>query len=241
MNRQIFGAQPWLRSLMLVVLLVGGCARVPGDAVVGPVESHEDGRAAVLEARPSPTAAALLPADARLRMALGPDGTVALVIIGPDRRIVGHMRIAPGTGPRERPGVRIEWEEHGGRTAQVEAWSSAGGLQGHAFVGERAAAWRVRYDADGSLAGEGWSAPRRGSARAGELAELERARVLAAELGELVTLLSNSGVLDERRSCALAEQVLFAELALDLGARAWTGHGRAHLPTVAANEDPCRL
>jgi hypothetical protein len=241
MDRKIIGAQPLLRRLFLTVSLIAGCATSPEEAAVSPVSAFEELRPVTLDALPSPAAAALLPGDARYRIALGPDGTLALLILGPDRRILGHMRIAAGAGPRESPGVRVEWEEKDGRTARVEAWSLASSLRGHAFVGERSAAWRVRHDSDGSLAGEGWSIPRRGPAAAAEAAELERARMLGAELGEFVTWLASSGAIEERLACELAERIVLARLALDLGKRAWTGHGRARLPTLGASEDPCSI
>jgi hypothetical protein len=242
MDRKIIGAQPLLRRLSLTVSVIAGCATSPEKAAVGPVSGFQELRPITVEdALPSPAAAALLPSDARYRIARGPDGTLALLIVGPDRRILGHMRIAAGAGPRESPGVRVEWEEKGGRTARVEAWSLASSLRGHAFVGERSAAWRVRHESDGSLAGEGWSIPRRGPAAATEAAELERARLLGAELGEFVTWLASSGAIEERLACELAERIVLAKLALDLGKRAWTGHGRARLPTLGASEDPCLM
>ncbi|MFO7567989.1 MAG: hypothetical protein R6X02_35435 [Enhygromyxa sp.] len=239
MDRQTHGTRLFLRGLTLITALAGGCARAPSDALVDPVRTFEALDPTVFEALPSPAAAALLPDGARLLVALGSDGELGLLIVGPDQRILGHLRIAAGSGPRESPGVRVEWEQHSGRVARVEAWSSAGGLCGQTFIGERSAAWRTRHEPDGSLAGEAWSLLRRGPTFAAELAELERARVLEAELAELLPRLSSAAALDARQTCALAERLRFAELALDLGKRAWTRHDRARLPRVGASEDPC--
>ncbi|HLT35530.1 MAG TPA: hypothetical protein VK034_04570 [Enhygromyxa sp.] len=237
MDRQTPRAQPLVRAL-LIVALVPGCIRAPGEAAVDPAATHEAGDRVTLESRPSAAAAALLPVDAHYRVVLA-DDTLALAIVSADRRLLGRMQVAPGIGPHDSPAVRIEWEQQDGHTARVEAWSSAGGLRGHAFVGERSAAWRVRHEADGSLAGEGWSRPRRSPATEAELLELRRARAIGADLGELVIELANGGVMEDRRGCELVERVAFAELALELGVRAWTGDDRSRLPKIGFVDDPC--
>lgn len=227
---------------LMMLSLAGGCVLAPGETAVASATGFvEDDARVVLEGRPSPTAAALLATGARYRVVLAEDDTLALAIVTPDRRIIGRMRIAAGAGPHASPAVQVEWEEHGGRTARVEAWASPGGLRGRLFVGDRSAAWRVRLDVDGSLAGEGWSLPKHGPASEVELAELRRARAIGADLRELTDELSRRAVIDDRRSCELAERIAMAELALELGHRAWTGHGRARLPVVGADEDPCPL
>lgn len=225
MYLQTAGVQPWLCGLMSILLLIG-CAPAPKELAVQPARDAVSGvNPVALEAAPSPAAASLLPIEVEYRVVLGSDGTLALALLGVDRRILGRVAIAAGDGPHGSPGVRVEVEDVDGRALRVEAWSSAGALYGQAFVGPRAVSWRVRLDDDGSLAGERWSSPRRGAID--ELVALQRARALGADLCELAPQLSDARV--------LAERIALAELALELSLRAWTGHGRAHLPTVGAH------
>lgn len=222
MHRLSAGAQPLLRSLMVVSSLIG-CARAPTEPAVQPAHDALSGVLPVaLAASPSAKVASLLPIAADYRVVLGSDGTLALALLSEDRRLLGRLAIAAGDGPRGSPGVRIEIEDVYGEALQIEAWSSAGALHGRAFVGRRSVAWQVRLDEDGSLAGERWSAPRRDAVD--ELLALQRARALGADLRELAPRLSDAPV--------LADRIALAELALELSLRAWAGHGRARLPAV---------
>lgn len=218
--------------ILLLVVLTAGCARAPIVRAVTPArDAASGGQQRDFAASPSPDATALLPPGAGYRVVLGSDSTLGLAIVAADRRILGRVAIAAGAGPHASPGVRMEIEDVGGQTMQIEAWSSAGALHGQAFVGARSVQWRVRYAKDGSLAGERWSLPHRDAVD--ELVALHRARVLAADLDVLATELSDA--------CVLAERLALATLALELSVRAWAGYGRARLPTVSAIDDPCAL
>jgi hypothetical protein len=250
MYRQIDGVQGYLRGLIPTVLLMFGCA--PGTAEpprpptsVGPVVEHGvgDDRYAALEALPSAAAAELLPVDARYRVVLGVEGTLALVIVGPDQRILGRLHIATKARPWAIVGTRVDYEDVGGRATRVEAWSSAGSIDGQALVGDRSARFRVRLGADGSLAGERWSLAHADHSSP-ELLELRRARAIGADLGALATQLSSVGAFAKYDRCELGELVALAGLALDLSVRAWAGEGRARLPGVGeyvASDQLCGL
>lgn len=224
MDRQFVTAQPCLRGLMLATLTLA-CARAPFEPLVIPErDSASDGRSAGFEASPS-AAAPSLPPGASYRVALASDGTLAVALLGADRRLLGRMAIAAGAGPHASPGVRVQLDDLTGPSLMIEAWSSAGALHGQAFVNGHAVAWRVRLEADGTLVPERWSLAHRGAIN--QLATLHRARDLAADLRELARQQSHSPV--------LADRIALAELAIELSLRAWTGHARAHLPNISAS------
>jgi hypothetical protein len=230
-----------LAGPLLIVSLLAGCTQA-APAVVPERDGAQLGgdRHLALEARPSAAAAESLPNDVGYRVVLAKDGTLALALVSADQRILGRLAIAAGSGPHGSPGVLVEFEDTDGRSTRVEAWSSAGALHGHAFVDERSAHWRVRHEADGSLAGEAWSVPHAKATE--ELEALRRARALEMDLGVLAATLASDGALDETTRCVLVERLAFAELALELSIRAWMGRGRAQLPTIGTPPLPpgCR-
>jgi hypothetical protein len=229
MERQALAAPPSVGALLIVSWL-SACAQPPAVAVAPERDGARVGgdRQVTLEARPSPAAAESLAIDVRYRVVLANDGTLALALVSPDRRVLGRLAVAAGIGPFASPGVLVEFEDTDGRSTRVEAWPSAGGLHGHAFVHGRSAHWQVRHEADGSLAGEAWSLPHRDAMADDELRALQRARVMQTDLGTLAAELA----LDEYERCVLIERLALAELALELSIRAWNGRGRAHLPTI---------
>jgi hypothetical protein len=152
---------------------------------------------------------------------------IALVVVSPDDRISGRFRIRPLDRADAGYGSTIVIDDFGGPDVTVEAWSSAGDLCGEATVGDRHAAWQVRVDSDGSLAGESWSV-RHGS----RSLELRRARAIGADIAALAAELVDSGALAPTAERELTELVVLAELALELSVRAWDGRGRASLPRV---------
>lgn len=215
------------------VLSVRGCAPelAPASATpagVSGTRSADDQRVA-LEFWPSAAAAPLLPGGARYRL-VATAHEIALVVVSPDDRISGRLRIRPLDRADAGFGSTILIDDFGGPDASIDAWSSVGGLCGEATVGQRHAAWQVRVDPDGSLAGESWSV-RHGS-RSLELTELRRARAIGADIAALAAELMGSGALDPTAERELTELVVLAELALELSVRAWDGRGRASLPRV---------
>jgi hypothetical protein len=201
-------------------------AEVPAATALA---TSDDGQRVTLESRPSATAAALLPRGARYRL-VATAGEVALVVLSPDDRISGRLRIRPLDRADAGCGWTIVLDDFGGLDATIDAWSVAGGLRGEARVGDRRAAWQVRVDPDGSLAGESWSV--RHGPRSLELTELRRARAISADIAALATERLRSGALAPTAERELTELVIFAELALELSVRAWDGRERASLPRV---------
>lgn len=207
------------------------CSADPGEVI----HSNMDGQRVALESSPSAAARALLPDGARYRLVATAE-QIALVVVGPDDRISGRLRIRPldradaGYG-YVGYGYAIMVDDFGGPDATIDAWSTGSGLCGEATVGDQRATWQVRIDADGSLAGESWSV-RHGS-RSVELTELRRARAIGADIAALATELVGSGALAPATERELTELVVLAELALELSVRAWDGHGRTSLPRMA--------
>lgn len=220
-------------SLLSVTACAHGKSAPPSAAHAPPVRSGgADDHRVALESRPSAAAARLLPEGARYRL-VATAQEIVLVVVSPDNRISGRLRIRPLDRAESGHGWTIMLDDFGGPDATIDAWSSAGGLSGHATVGERQATWRVRVDADGSLAGERWSV-RHGS-RSLELTELRRARAIGADIAALAAELIHSGAFAPTAERELIELVVLAELALELSVRAWDGRGRASLPRVANN------
>lgn len=207
----------------------------PPSAEVGSIATFDgvDGRRVAAESRPSPTAAALLPEGARYRLVATED-EIAVVVTTADNRIAGRLRIRPldraGDDSGYGYGSAIVIDDFDGPAATIDAWSSAGGLHGEATIGDRRAAWTVRVDADGSLAGERWSV--RHGCDSAESVALRRARAIGSDVGRLAVELARIGALPDASERALTQQALLAELALELSVRAWEGHGRANLPRV---------
>lgn len=224
-----------LRVLVCCLLSTTACAGAAAEvarAPSGPSEAIHGtlpDRPLTLESQPSAAAAALLPDGARYRL-VATAKEVALVVVGPDDRISGRLRIRPHDRADAGYGSTIMIDDFGGPDATIDAWSSAGGLHGAATVGDRRAAWQVRVDPDGQLAGESWSV-RHGTGSL-ELTELRRARAIGADIVALADELVGSGTLTPAAERELAELVVLAELALELSVRAWDGRGRASLPRV---------
>jgi hypothetical protein len=227
-----------LMLLVCSLLPVSACAQArhaPASAAPGePVhtESADDQRVA-LESSPSAAAAALLPSGARYRLVATAE-QIALVVVGPDGRISGRLRIRPLDRADAGYGSTIVIDDFGGPEATIDAWSSPGGLCGEATVGGRRAAWQVRVDPDGSLAGESWSVGH--GSHSLELEELRRARAIGADIAVLATELMNSGAIAFTTERELTELVMLADLALELSVRAWDGRGRASLPRMTSAE-----
>jgi hypothetical protein len=224
-----------LAALLICSLLPAtACAHSGSAPTSAPMAATTSAEGHVaLESWPSPAAAALLPTGARYRM-VATAREIALVVVGADDRIAGRLRIQAREQARDRAnagyGSTITLDDFGGPTATIDAWSSAGGLCGAATVGDRHAAWQVRVDADGSLAGEHWSVRHVSASR--ELTELRRARAIGADLAALATELIDSGALASTAERELTELVVLADLALELSVRAWDGRRRASLPRV---------
>jgi hypothetical protein len=218
-----------LRLSICFLLAMTGCAHAsPGAA--GTVETQrDDGQRVALESWPSAAAAPLLPSGSRYRL-VATAHEIALVVVGPDDRISGRLRIRPLDRADAGHGSTIVIDDFDGPEATIGAWSSAGGLCGEATVGRRRATWQVRVDADGSLAGERWSV--RHGARSLELSELRRARAIGADIAALADELVASGALAPTVERELIELVVLADLALELSVRAWDGRGRASLPRI---------
>jgi hypothetical protein len=228
---------PVTLSLLLCALVpVSACFAeiMPPAGEVGPIALFAvgDERQVALESRPSPAAAALLPSGARYRMVATRE-EIALVVMTEDNRISGRLRIRP-LDRTDGYGSTIVIDDFDGPEATIDAWSSAGGLRGEATIGERRAAWKVRVDADGSLAGERWSA-RHGS-RSEEFELLQCARAIGADIGTMTAELARTGALSPASERALTERAMLAKLALELSVRAWEGRGRANLPRVSSDE-----
>jgi hypothetical protein len=221
---------------LLIFVLLSGTARASTEmstvSAVAEPTPVEGGRVA-LESRPSAAAASLLPEGARYRLVTTPE-EIALLVMGPDNRISGRVRIRPLGRDRVDAsyGATIIIDDFGGPDATIDTWSSAGGLSGKLRVGNRRASWRVRVEPDGSLVGERWSV--RHGPRSLELAELRRARAIGADIAALCRELVSSGALAPEMANELTELVVLAELALDLSVRAWDGRGRASLPRVSS-------
>lgn len=194
---------------------------------VASVQAMDHGRHLTLESSPSSSAAPLLPPGAHYRVILvGPD-ELALLVLGPDDRIAGRLRVEPLDRANASGASTITIDDFGGPLTTVEVWTGPGGLRGQTKVGDQRAHWRVRLDADGSLAGERWS-PR----HAKRSTQLRRARALGADLAQVAASLRRSGSLEASTRRDLSELIALTELALDLSVRAWEGHDRAHLPKV---------
>jgi hypothetical protein len=225
-----------LSLLLCAFLPAAACIRASAPIAPPSVEAGSiatfaaaDPRQVALEGRPSPAAAPLLPSGARYRLVVTNE-EIALVVVTPDNRLSGRLRIRPLDRADDGYGATIVIDDFEGPVATIEAWSSAGGLFGEATVGGRRAAWKVRVDADGSLAGERWTA-RRGS-RSAEIEQLRRARAIGADIGALAAELARSGALAPESERAITERAMLAELALELSVRAWEGRGRASLPRI---------
>jgi hypothetical protein len=220
-------------SLLIVSLLSGAaCASAEISPAIqrGPAERRQ----VALESWPSTTAAALLPRGARYRLVATAE-EIALLVVTPDDRISGRLRVRPLARADTGYGSRIITDDFGGPDATIDAWSSAGSLLGEATVGDRRAAWQVRVDPDGSLAGERWSFPRaRRSPHSAELEALRRARAIGADVAAIYVEMLRSGALPSGMQDDLGELVVLADLALDLSMRAWEGRGRASLPRVSS-------
>ena len=206
------------------------CAPFSGEIEPSAITAsgEADERTVALESRPSPAAASLLPSGARYRL-IATAEEIALLVVTPDNRISGRLRIRP-LDRLDGYGSTIVIDDFSGPEATIDTWSSAGGLFGQARVGERRAAWKVRVDTDGNLAGEHWSV-RHGSHSA-EIETLHVARAIGADIRWLASELARSGVLAPGREGELTERAMLAELALELTVRAWEGRGRASLPRV---------
>jgi hypothetical protein len=227
-----------LSSLLLSVLACSwltACASAGmvepegGPEAFGPVVAHGAGvgRYVALEARPSLAAAELLPSRAHYRVTVPAAGSLALVIVGADQRILGRLRIDATVASHHSAGVRLELDDLTGRATRVEAWSSAGSLHGQVSIGERSARWRVRLEADGRLEPERWPTKHRGPEAAAELLEIRRAQAISADLFVLTSQWASPELADD-----LTELLTLAELALDLSHRAWSGTHRAKLSPV---------
>lgn len=186
-------------------------------------------RRVALESQPSPEAASLLPSGAHYRL-VATDEEIALVVVAADNRISGRLRIQPLDRSDDGCGSTIVIDDFDGPEVTIDTWSSAGRLHGEVAVGERRAAWKVRVDADGSLAGEEWSM-RHGS-RSDEADVLRRARAIGADIGRLTAELARSGVWSPESERELTELAMLAAVALDLSVRAWEGRGRSSLPHI---------
>jgi hypothetical protein len=217
-----------LDSALLLGLLLSATACVHTEVVRASAPPAAPQRVA-LESWPSAAAAPLLPDGARYRL-VATAQEIAVVVVSPDNRISGRLRIRPLDRADAGYGSTIVIDDFGGPDVTIDAWSSAGGLCGEATVGHRHAAWQVRVDPDGSLAGESWSV-RHGS-RSLELTELRRARAIGADIAALTTELVDGGALAPAAEHELTELVMLAELALELSVRAWDGRHRASLPRV---------
>jgi hypothetical protein len=219
-----------LTLLVCSLLSVTACMHAPTASASAAAHTRgADEQRVALESWPSAAAAALLPGGARYRVVATAE-EIALVVVGPDDRIAGRLRIRPLDRANAGYGSTIVIDDFGGPDATIDAWSSADGLCGEATVGDRRAAWHVRVDPDGSVAGEHWSV-RHGSHSA-ELTELRRARAISADIAALASELVDSGALALTTERELTELVTLAELALELSVRAWDGRGRASLPRV---------
>jgi hypothetical protein len=191
-------ARVTLRLLLCFLLSATACAGAAAEVAPAPASSgaavHGDlhGGALVLESWPSAAAAPLLPDGARYRL-VATANEIALVVVGPDDRISGRLRIRPLERADAGYGSTIVIDDFGGPDATIDAWSSAGVLRGAATVGDRHAAWQVRVDPDGRLAGERWSV--RHGAGSIELTELRRARAIGADIVALAAELVGSGTL----------------------------------------------
>lgn len=218
-----------LTLLICSLLSVSGCVHA-GNAPASAGEVVHTEQRVALESWPSTAAAALLPSGARYRLVVTAE-QIALLVVGPDDRISGRLRIRPLDRADAGYGSTIVIDDFGGPDTIIDAWSSPEGLCGEATVGGRRAAWHVRVDSDGSLAGESWSV-RHGSDSL-ELTELRRARAIGADIAVLATEILNRGALVFTTERELTELVTLADLALELSVRAWDGRGRASLPRMA--------
>jgi hypothetical protein len=219
------------------LVLTAGCARGSAPSAEEPVQSAQivargigNGRHLSLESEPSTAAAALLPSGARYRVVIASPEQIALVVVTPDQRILGRMRIRSVEGPLTSLGSSIIVDDFGGPSATIDAWSSPGALRGEAVVGTHKASWQVQLAADGTLAARSWSA--RQTTRSAELLELRRAHAIGSDLARLTAELSRRGLLEVDTRRDLGELISLAELSLDLSLRAWEGRGRAKLPKL---------
>jgi hypothetical protein len=230
----LVSARTTLSLLICTLLSASACARSEtAQRSAGPdeaIHSTMDGQRVALESWPSAAAGALLPGGAHYRLVATAE-EIALVVVGPDDRISGRLRIRPLDRADAGYGYAIVIDDFGGPDATIDAWSSASGLCGEATVGDRRAAWQVRVDPDGSLAGESWSV-RHGSPSL-ELTELRRARAIGADIAALATELARSGALAPATEREVTELAVLAELALELSVRAWEGRGRSSLPRMS--------
>ncbi|PRP92229.1 hypothetical protein ENSA5_50310 [Enhygromyxa salina] len=231
-----------LACFMLSCALSSGCVSVRPDVEPSPptelssapivAQGIGDGRYVALESVPSPHASALLPPGARYRVVVAAPNELALVIVRPDDRISGRLRIRPSEACAgcSGPASSIMLDDFDGPPARVDVWASAGAMGGEATVGQRSAHWRVRLSPDGSVAGETWSVNH--GAPSDELAELRRARAISADLQLLGVELQRSGALEPTSERELTELLALADLALELSVRAWEGRDRATLPNL---------
>lgn len=173
----------------------------------------------------APGHAAELPEGAELRVALGHEGGLGLLVLTADQRIWAQLSLRPLEN-RPMPGVHVEFREDE-RVISANAEQISGGLVGDIDIGDGYGSWRVATDRDGSLSGRRWS-----PALARHCPSLHLAREIASDLHEIVPELGAQAGLSEPDARALLEDVLLAQLALDLGLRSCEGRGRAALPNI---------
>jgi hypothetical protein len=219
------------RGVRLARLLAGlvsllGCARAGrvSEVETALTKPAMEARASGLQYHARPRAGlAWLPPGARYLVSIQADEDLSLEVLDARGRRLARLdlsaaleRMPEGTVAE----IALIFVDLDGELAQVAAWSRAGSITGALQLGRRVSSWRVGLGADGSLEGQRW--PRR--VREAGLVRLHRTHALLDDLDDLAEALGR---------CELRERLALAELAVELGARAWLGEGRARLPEVA--------
>lgn len=215
----------FIRSLVVGSMLALGACASPSAEIAHTVPP-DMGAVVGIDAWPSPTAAALLPEGAGYRLAVASPEEIALLVMSRDGRIAGRVRILVDGQLCE-----VVVDDFAGSQVQVDVKTTGDRVEGRAIVGRQETTWRVRMDADGSLAGERWSA-RTGSGDAAEHVNLLRARALTHDINRIVV--EREDLLPE----GALELAVLAELSVELSVRAWERRGRAHLPSLASLSKP---
>jgi hypothetical protein len=221
-----------LAELLTVLACVSpGCARgsaeptrpQTAEVVAEPRAAHRADQRARVHGWGRPTAGlAWLPEGARYLVSISAEEDLTLEVVDARGRRLARLEL--WAAPEHAPSftlaeVELRLVDLDGAHARVVAWAHAGSITGALELDGRAASWRVGLGADGSLAGQRWS--RR--VREAGLARLGRTHALLDDLAGLALALER---------CELGERLALATLALELGARAWAGVGRARLPAV---------
>lgn len=215
----------FIRSLVVGSMLALGACASPSAELAHTVPP-DMGAVVGIDAWPSPAAAALLPEGVGYRFAVASPGEIALLVMSRDGRIAGRVRILA-----DDQWCEVVVDDFAGAQVQVDARTTGDRVEGRVIVGRREATWRVRMDADGSLAGERWSA-RTGSGDAAEHVNLLRARALTHDINRIA--IEREDLLPE----GALELAVLAELSVELSVRAWERRGRAHLPSLASLVGP---